>query len=309
MKIVFMGTPEFAVPSLIELKNTGLDIELVITQIDKRKGRGKKLQYTPVKEKALELDLDVFQPTDVNSSETIKKLKSINPDLIVVVAYGQILSREILELPKYGCINVHASLLPKYRGAAPINWAIINGELETGVTIMEMEEGLDTGDMIIKKSIPIEEDDDYISIHDKLSFLGGKTLIEAINQIVEGVCKKTPQDDSLSNYAKMIFKSTGKIDWNKTGKEIKNLVRGLKPWPSAYTDYNGETIKIHKVSLVEGTISGERGQIIKVSDSGIYVNSIDQIVVIEEIQFPNKKKMSVKDYLAGNSIEVGIILN
>ena len=309
MKIVFMGTPEFAVPSLIELKNSGLNIELVITQIDKRKGRGKKLQFTPVKEKALNLDLEVFQPVDINSSETIEKLKIINPDLIVVVAYGQILSREILELPKYGCINVHASLLPKYRGAAPINWAIINGELETGVTIMEMEEGLDTGDMIIKSSIPIEDDDDYISIHDKLSLLGGKILVEAINQIVEGVSIITPQDESLSNYAKMIFKSTGKIDWNKTGKEIRNLVRGLKPWPSAYTDYNGETIKIHKVSLKKAPKSGEIGQIIKVSDDGIYVNSIDQIVVIEEIQFPNKKKMSVTDYLAGNSIEEGTILN
>lgn len=309
MKIVFMGTPEFAVPSLIELNNSGLDIELVITQIDKRKGRGKKLQFTSVKEKALELDLEVFQPVDVNSSETMDKLKSINPDLIVVVAYGQILSKEILELPKYGCINVHASLLPKYRGAAPINWAIINGEVETGVTIMDMEEGLDTGDMIIWSSIPIEDNDDYISIHDKLSILGGKILIEGINQIVEGVSKKTPQDDSLSNYAKMIFKSTGKIDWNKTGKEIKNLVRGLKPWPSAYTNYNEETIKIHKVSLEERSKYGEVGQIIKVSDNGIYVNSIDQIVVIEELQFPNKKKMSVKDYLAGNSIEEGTILN
>lgn len=309
MKIVFMGTPEFAVPSLSELKNSGFNIELVITQIDKRKGRGKKLQFTPVKEKALELGIDVFQPVDVNDPETIEKLRKINPDLIVVVAYGQILSKELLELPRYGCINVHASLLPKYRGAAPINWAIINGESETGVTIMEMEQGLDTGDMIIWSSIPIEEDDDYISIHDKLSNLGGEILVEAIKQIVEGVSKRIPQDDSLSNYAKMIYKSTGKIDWHKGGKEIKNLVRGLKPWPSAYTDYNGETIKIHKVRLEEGPIKGEIGQIIKVSDDGIYVNSIDRIVVIEELQFPNKKKMNVKNYLAGNSIEEGTILN
>lgn len=308
MRVVFMGTPEFAVPSLTELNKSGVDIPLVITQMDKRKGRGKKLQFTPVKEKALELALEVFQPMDINSLESVEKLRSIQPDLIVVVAYGQILCREILEIPKYGCINVHASLLPKYRGAAPINWAIINGELETGVTIMEMEEGLDTGDMIIKSSIPIKEDDDYISIHDKLSYLGGEILVEAIDEIVKGVAKKTPQDDSLSNYAPMIFKDAGKIDWNKDGEHIQNLVRGLKPWPSAYTDYCGQTIKIHKVRLEQDTVNGEIGEIIKVDNNGIYVKSKNNIVVIEEVQFPNKKKMNVKDYLAGNSIEVGIIL-
>jgi methionyl-tRNA formyltransferase len=309
MIVVFMGTPEFAVPSLTELYKSGADIPLVISQIDKRKGRGKKFQLTPVKEKALELGLEVFQPISINSPEAIERLRSIKPDLIVVVAYGQILSREILELPKFGCINVHASLLPKYRGAAPINWAIINGELETGVTIMEMEEGLDTGDMITKSSISINEDDDYISIHDKLSHLGGKILIHAIDEIEEGVSKNTPQDDSLSNYAPMIFKSTGKIDWNKSSRQIQNLVRGLKPWPSAYTDYNEQTIKIHKVRLEQASIEGAIGEIMKVDNDGIYIMTKDNIVVIEEVQFPNKKKMNVKDYLAGNNIEVGIILN
>ncbi len=308
MIVVFMGTPEFAVPSLTELNNYGADIDLVISQVDKRKGRGKKYQFTPVKEKALELGLEVFQPIDINSEESIEKLKSIKPDLIVVVAYGQILKNEILELPKYGCINVHASLLPKYRGAAPINWAIINGESETGVTIMEMEKGLDTGDMMKKISITIEEEDDYITLHDKLSSLGGELLIEVIEQIVDGLSKKTEQDDNLSNYAPMIFKDAGKIDWNQSGKYIQNLVRGLKPWPSAYTDYMGETIKIHKVSLEKAEIKGDIGEIIKVDQSGIYVNSKDSIVIIEEVQFPNKKKMNVKDYLAGNTIEKGIIL-
>ncbi len=308
MKIVFMGTPIFAVPSLVELQKSNLDVGLVITQIDKPRGRGKKLQFTPVKEKAVELGIEVFQPINVNSHESIEKIKSINPDLIVVVAYGQILCRQILELPKYGCINVHASLLPKYRGAAPINWAIINGEIETGVTIMEMERGLDTGDMIIKSTIPIKTNDDYISIHDKLSVLGGNLLIESIDQIVKDIVVKTPQDHSLSNYAPMIFKEAGKIDWNKKGEEILNLIRGLKPWPSAYTDYKEQTIKIHKARLEDDTKIGEIGEIIKATDNGIYISCLDGIVVIEEIQFPNKKKMSVKDYLAGNDIEIGAVL-
>lgn len=309
MIVVFMGTPEFAVPSLNRLKESGFNIPLVITQLDKRRGRGKKLQFTPVKEKALELGIEVFQPKNVNSDEAFEKLNSIKPDLIVVVAYGQILDKEILELPKYGCINVHASLLPKYRGAAPINWAIIDGEMKTGVTIMDMEEGLDTGDMILKKSIPIEDGDDYITIHDKLSHLGGEMLIKAINLILEEKAIKEVQDHSLSNYAPMIFKDAGKIDWNKKAVTIKNLVRGLKPWPSAYTDYKGETIKIHKVRIEENNLKGEIGEILSVDNSGIYVKSGDNIIVIEEVQFPNKKKMHVKDYLAGNSIEVGIILN
>lgn len=309
MKIVFMGTPEFAVSSLSELHNANHDIELVITQIDRPRGRGKKLQYTPVKEKALELNIEVYQPIDINSGESIHKLKEINPDLIVVVAYGQILNQEVLNLPKYGCINVHASLLPKYRGAAPINWAIINGEEKTGITIMEMERGLDTGDMIMKEAIPINEEDDYISLHDKLSLLGGEVLLEAIEEIVKSEYNKESQDSSLSNYAPMIFKTTGKIDWNKTATEIVNLVRGLKPWPTAYTDYKDQTIKIHKARVEEGEYSGEVGQIIKVSDDGIFIKTRSKILVVEEIQFPNKKKMLVKDYLTGNIIEENIILS
>lgn len=308
MNIVFMGTPEFSVPSLSKLHEAKYNISLVITQIDRPKGRGKKLQYTPVKEKALELNIEVHQPSYVNSKASIEKLKNLNPDLIVVVAYGQILSSEILELPKFGCINVHASLLPKYRGAAPINWALINGEQETGITIMEMEKGLDTGNIIIKSSIPIKNEDDYISIHDKLSDLGGEVLLQAIDEINEGVSKRTPQDHSQSNYAPMIFKSTGKIDWNKSAEEINNLVKGLKPWPTAYTEYNGKIIKLHRTRTEKDNYSGESGEIIKVSDNGIFIKTGDGVLVIEEIQFPNKKKMLVKDYLAGNSIEENVIL-
>ncbi len=309
MKIVFMGTPEFAVPTLGALHSAGYNIELVITQKDKPKGRGKKIQYTPVKEKALELGLEVFQPDSINSPEAIEKIRSINPDFIVVVAYGQILRKAVLDLAKYGCYNVHASLLPKYRGAAPINWAIINGEKETGVTIMEMNEGLDTGDIVISDAIPIDEDDDAVSIHDKLSVLGANLILEAIEGIAAGRLIKTAQDHSVSTYAPMLNKDMGRIKWDEDAKTIINLIRGLKPWPSAYTEYKGDIIKIHKASLTNEMKDGVCGQIVKVDNKGIYVNTKDRIIILEEIQFPNKRKMTVEEYLRGNSIEKDIILS
>lgn len=309
MKIIYAGTPDFAVPTLESLYNNDFNVELVITQQDRRRGRGKKLQFTPVKEKAVELGIEVFQPEDINSEESIERIKSLSPDLIVVAAFGQIFKREILEIPKYGCINVHASLLPKYRGAAPINWAIIDGEEETGITIMEMEEGLDTGDMISKSAIPITEDDDCQSIHDKLAVIGAELLVETIKDIMEGKDKRIPQDDSLSSYAPMIFRETGEIQWNKKAKDIANLIRGLKPWPGAYTNYNDEVVKIHKVRIEPKLKAGEPGEIVKVSNEGVYVNTLDDTLVIEELQFPNRRKMQVRDYLAGNNIEVGTILS
>lgn len=307
MNIIFMGTPDFAVPCLVKLHEEGYKIDLVVTQKDRPRGRGKKIQYTPVKEKALELGLEVYQPDSVNSAESIAKLKKLKPDFIIVVAFGQILKKEVLDIPIFDCINVHASLLPKYRGAAPINWSIINGESETGITIMEMEEGLDTGDMILSQCIEILPQDDFESLHDKLSVLGGELLIKALVDIKNGKEIRIPQDDELSSYAPMIYKETGKIYWNKTGEDIYNLVMGLKPTPSAYTIYNEIIMKIHKVSLMPKFNDDEVGKIIKVNKEGIFVNSNDKCVVIEEIQFPGKKKMSVKDYLAGNKIEEGII--
>lgn len=308
MKIIFMGTPEFAVPSLEALYKAGYDIELVVTQKDKPKGRGKKIQHTPVKEKALELGLEVFQPDSINSPESVNKLSSLNPDFIVVVAYGQILKKNILEIPKFGCYNIHASLLPKYRGAAPINWAIINGERETGITIMEMDEGLDTGDIILSKAIPIEEDDDALTIHDKLSVLGGELIVEALKKIAEGNIDKIPQDNSKSSYASMLSKDMGRINWDMDAVSIINLIRGLKPWPSAYTIYNGEIVKIHKASITNIASEETCGKIIKVDKKGIYVNTKDKVIVLEEIQFPNKRKMTVEEYLRGNSVEQGVIL-
>ncbi|MBW4828628.1 MAG: methionyl-tRNA formyltransferase [Clostridiaceae bacterium] len=308
MKIIYMGTPEFAVYPLESLYKEGFDISLVVSQKDKPKGRGKKLLPTPVKSKAEELKLEVFQPDNINSEDSIKKLKAINPDFIVVAAYGQILKKEILSIPKYGCVNIHASLLPKYRGAAPINWAIINGEKETGVTIMEMVEKLDAGDMYLKECINIEKDDDTITIHDKLSNIGGKLIVEALKGIYSGGIIPASQDDSKSSYASMLNKKMGRIDWNESGERIKNLIRGLKPWPSAYTFYNGHNIKVHKVELRSKFRDGKNGEIVKVSDEGIFVNCIDSCVMIKELQFPGKRSMAVKDFIRGNKIDIGTVL-
>lgn len=308
MKIVFMGTPEFAVPTLEALYKSGHSIELVISQEDSRRGRGKKLLPTEVKAKALELGLEVYQPKDVNSEESIKRIKACDPDFIVVVAYGQIIKEPILDIPKYDIINVHASLLPKYRGAAPINWAIVNGETETGVTIMQVEKGLDTGDMILKESFKIEEEDDASIIHDKLSQLGGNMINKAIEGIVDGSLKRDKQDDSLSSYAPKINKDSGDIDWNKHGQTIKNLVRGFKPWPSAFTQYKDEIIKIHLVDVLEEEYDGEIGEIVKITDRAIYVKALDSTVKILEFQFPGNRKMLVEDYLRGNELEEGVVL-
>lgn len=309
MNIVFMGTPEFAVPALEALHSKGYDISLVITQKDKRRGRGKKLLPTPVKEKALELGLEVYQPDSVNEKDTINRLIEINPDVIVVVAFGQILKKDLLNIPKYGCLNIHASILPKYRGAAPINWAIINGEKETGITIMEMDEGLDTGDILKVERIPIEKDDDSISIHDKLSHLGAKLIIQVLEEMRMGKIEKTPQNHELSSYAPMLSKETGRIDWNNNGNNIINLIKGLKPWPSAYFIYNGDSIKIHKARIEDRLNDEENGVVVKVSDEGIYVNCKDSTIVIEELQFPGKRKMKVSEYLRGNKFPTNIKLS
>ncbi|MDR7869889.1 MAG: methionyl-tRNA formyltransferase [Tissierellaceae bacterium] len=308
MKIVFAGTPEFAVPTLEQLFKNGYEIPLVITQRDKPKGRGKKLQYTPVKEKALELGLNVYQPDNINSDESIEILKSLNPDFLIVVAFGQILRKKILGIPKVDSINVHASLLPKYRGAAPINWVLINGEKETGITIMKIDEGLDTGDMISKASICIDDEDDAVTIHDKLSKLGGELLVSTLSDIIENKAIYTPQNDDESSYSPMMSKAIGIIDWSKSSKDIFNQVRGLKPWPGTYTHYNDEQVKVHKIKIIDMDSQGEAGEIIDVSNEGVFVNTKDKIVVIEELQFPNKRRMKVSEYLAGNTIEKGIIL-
>ena len=308
MDIIFAGTPEFALPALDNIYKSNHNISLVITQKDKRRGRGKKMQYTPVKGRALELGLEVYQPDNINSKEAIDKMKKLDPDCIVVVAYGQILKEEILNMPEYGCVNIHASLLPKYRGAAPINWAIINGEKETGISIMEMDKGLDTGPILNIKSIPIEDSDDAISIHDKLSVLGGEMILETLEDLEKGTINKTFQDDNLSNYAPILTKNMGKINWDDSGKNIINLIRGLKPWPSAYTFYNNQNIKIHDAKMIEKFSNEENGMIVNVNDEGIFVNCEDKCIVIEVLQFPGKRKMHISDYLRGNELDTHVKL-
>ncbi len=308
MNIVFMGTPDFAVPTLEKLNKYGYEIKLVITQPDKPKGRGKKLSPTPVKIKAQELDIEVFQPKNVNDDKSIFKIKSLQPDFIVVVAYGQILRQQILDASKYGCINVHASLLPLYRGAAPINWAIINGEEKTGVTTMFMEKGLDTGDMLLKREIKINKEETAGELHDKLMHIGADVLIETLNGIVENKIKPIPQDNNKSSYAKMLDKTLGHIDWNKRAIDIKNLIRGTNPWPGAYFKYNSKKIKVYDVDICDDMIQGKNGQVLKVNQNGICIKTCDKSLLIKELQFPGKRRMKVEEFLRGNDFEVGIIL-
>ena len=308
MKIIYMGTPEFAVPALKSLYESGFEIPLVISQRDKPKGRGNKLQPTPVKDMAVSLGLKIHQPDNVNDDETIEMIRSIEPDFIVVAAYGQILKEEILKIPKFDCLNIHASLLPKYRGAAPINWAIINGDTETGITIMKMEKGLDTGPMILKTETPINRDETSTEIHDRLAVIGGELIIEAIYKIINGRANYTPQDHGESSYAPMLYKDSGRIDWDKSSESIRNLIRGLFPWPNAYFTYKGEKVKVFKAESISYSHEVMPGTIVDVDQRGIKVASKDGFVVIEEIQFPNKKPMKVSAYLLGNEIEKGYIL-
>ncbi len=308
MDIIFAGTPDFSVPILESLHKEGYNIKMVITQQDRPKGRGKQMQPTPVKEKALELGLEVYQPKNINSRESLDKIKEANPEVIVVVAYGQIFKTEILNLPKYGCINIHASILPKYRGAAPINWVLINGEKETGVTIMQMEEGLDSGDMYYKKRIDIKPEDDAFTIHDKLSILGAEAIVESLDKIVIKELEGEEQDHSLSTYAPMLSRDTGKIDWNKKNFEIVNLIRGVKGWPSATTYYEDEKIKIHLAKTIDEDYSDIPGEIIKVDDDGVLVQTGKGSILIEELQFPNKRKMNVSEYIQGNEIKEKTVL-
>ena len=290
MKIVFMGTPDFSVNALENIVKAGHDVVGVITQPDKPKGRGGKMQYTPVKEKALELGLDVYQPQRVKETEFIEKLKEMNPDAIVVIAFGQILPKAILDMPKYGCINVHASLLPKYRGAAPIQWSVIDGEKETGVTTMYMNEGLDTGDIIDKVVVPIDKKETGGSLFDKLAIEGGKLILKTLIELENGTAVRTPQDDSKSNYAGMINKQLGKIDFNKSANEIERLIRGLNPWPSAYTKMDGKTLKIWDADVDDSENDSAPGTITEVGKDFIRVATGKGSLKILELQLEGKRE-------------------
>ncbi|HGL3932482.1 TPA: methionyl-tRNA formyltransferase [Clostridioides difficile] len=308
MKIVFMGTPDIAVPCLQKIIDEKYEILGVVTQPDKPKGRGKKLGMSPVKELAIENNIPVYQPVKARDKEFIDKIKSLNPDVIVVVAFGQILPKEILEIPKLGCINVHVSLLPKYRGAAPINWVIINGEEKTGVTTMYMDEGLDTGDMILKTEVNLDENITAGELHDKMMNIGAETLKETLRLIEEGNAPREVQNHEEFSYAPIMNKSLGNIDFSKSAREIHNLVRGVSPWPSAYTTYNDVIMKVWKTKVLDEKSTKDVGTIIDVSKDGIKVSTIDNVLLIEEIQMPNKKRMLVGEYIKGNTIETGLVL-
>ena len=308
MKIVFMGTPDIAVPCLQKIIDEKYEILGVVTQPDKPKGRGKKLGMSPVKELAIENNIPVYQPVKARDKEFIDKIKSLNPDVIVVVAFGQILPKEILEIPKLGCINVHVSLLPKYRGAAPINWVIINGEEKTGVTTMYMDEGLDTGDMILKTEVNLDENITAGELHDKMMNIGAETLKETLRLIEEGNAPREVQNHEEFSYAPIMNKSLGNIDFSKSAREIHNLVRGVNPWPSAYTTYNDVIMKVWKTKVLDEKSTKDVGTIIDVSKDGIKVSTIDNVLLIEEIQMPNKKRMLVGEYIKGTTLETGLVL-
>ncbi len=306
MKIVYMGTPDFAVGPLKALIEAGHEVTAVVSQPDKPKGRSKELVAPPVKAYAMTQNLSVFQPEKIKTPEAVTKLREYEADLFVVAAFGQILSKEILTMPKYGCINIHASLLPKYRGAAPIQWSIIDGEKETGVTIMQMDEGLDTGDILTQKVVPIEDTDTGESLFDKLCAAGSKLLLETLPMIEAGSICPVKQEDAKSSYAKMLSKELGNLDFGKSARELDCLVRGLNSWPSAYTYYQNKTMKIWKAQPIAENTDLAAGTLVKKDKESIYVQTGDGLLRILEIQLEGKKRMSVKDFMLGHTFETGV---
>ena len=321
MNIIFMGTPDFAAESLKEVIKSGYNVQAVVTNPDRPKGRGMKMIATPVKEVAIENNIPVYQPLKVKENfEFIDMLKNLNPDVICVVAYGKILPKEILEIPKYGCINVHASLLPKYRGAAPIQWSILNGDEKTGVTTMYMDIGMDTGDMILKEEVKIGESETTGELWNRLSIIGANLLVKTLKEIENGTAKRIPQGNDFT-VAPMLSKDMSKIEWkNKTAKEIKNLVRGLNPIMGAYSMFNGKKIKFWKVDALDENdievknilgdidLESEKAGNVLLADSkrGLFIKTINGILSIQEIQGENARKMSINDFLRGTSMENGV---
>lgn len=306
MRILFMGTPEFAEVSLKALVEDNRDVVCVITQPDKPKGRGYEMAMPEVKVYAMEKNIPVYQPDTLKDEAILPLLQEYQPDVIIVVAYGKILPEYVLNFPKYGCINIHGSLLPKYRGAAPIQRAVIDGEKVSGVTSMYMEKGLDTGDMLIKRELPIGRETTAGEYHDALAILGGEVLLETLDALSEGKLSPQSQDDSLSTYASQLSKAEGEINWNNTSDEIYNKVRGLNPWPKAFSFIGGKRFVVDFVYKSEQ--SGEAGEVLSANKDGILVACGEGSVLIKEIKVEGKKKMSAEDYLRGHKIEKGTLL-
>lgn len=313
MKVLFMGTPDFSVGTLEALADAGHEVCLAVTQPDKPKGRGKEMQFPPVKEAAMRRGIPVFQPKRVRTPESVEYLKSFQADVCVVVAFGQILTKELLDMTPFGCINVHASLLPKYRGAAPIQWAILRGEEVTGVTTMQMDEGIDTGDMLLKTEMPITPEETGESLHDKLAAAGAQLAVRTLEELEAGTLRPIKQGESPTPYAKMLDKKMGSIDWSRPAAEIERLVRGLNSWPSAYTHWNGKVMKIWKTG-VKSAQSGDTtqqaapGTILEVEKDSFSVQTGDGVLVVQEVQLPGKKHMEVQAFLRGNTVVPGTVL-
>lgn len=309
MKVVYMGTPDFAVGPLEAIIEAGHEVTAVVTQPDKPKGRGKEMAASPVKECAVKHGIPVLTPVKIKTAEAVAQLREYPADIFVVAAFGQILSEEILQMPKYGCVNIHASLLPKYRGAAPIQWSIIDGEEETGVTIMQMDKGLDTGDILFQQKVSITSEDTGESLFDKLAEAGSTLIVTALAKIGEGDVHPVKQDDAKSCYAKMLTKAVGKIDWNKSAAEIERLIRGLNSWPSAYTFYNGKQLKIWKAKVLQAADAVQTpGTIAKVTKDMVVVCTGDGALALQELQLEGKKRMSTEEFLRGRSLEEGATL-
>ena len=305
MRVVFMGTPDFSAVILVKIIEAGHEVVGVFTQPDKPKGRGKELSMSAVKQKALELELPVFQPEKIRKPEIIEEIRQLKPEVIVVVAFGQILPKDLLEIPKYGSVNVHASLLPTYRGAAPIQWAVIDGLKKTGVTTMAMDAGIDTGDMLMQREVTLDKKETGGSLFDKLSVVGADLLVETLTALEAGTAVRTKQEDELSNYAQRLDKALGEIDFQQSAEKIERLIRGLNPWPSAFTHIDGKTLKIWDADIVEEPYEGSVGTIVDINKKFFIVKCGEKALKINEVQLEGKKRMMTDAFLRGNELENG----
>ncbi len=315
MRIIFMGTPDFAVPTLKSLAESEHEVVAVYTQPDKPKGRGHAMQFTPIKEAALFYNIPVYQPARIRNTECIDEIRALKPDAIIVVAYGQILPEELLNIPKYGCINVHASLLPKYRGAAPIQFAILGGETVTGITIQFMDLEIDTGDILKKIEVPMAPDETGGSLHDKLCVLGGPLILEVLEELNNGTAVREPQNHALATHCSKFDKSIGKLDFSKSAIELERLIRGLNPWPCAYTTLDNKLLKVWKAVSADSLAAAddhfndaEYGTIIRIEKDGLCIKTANGVLIITELQLEGKKRMQVSDFLRGYQVIEGTIL-
>jgi methionyl-tRNA formyltransferase len=307
MKTVFMGTPSFACPFLEALLEKE-EVVAVVTQPDRPSGRGRKFSQSPVKEMAIRNGLRVLQPESVKNEGFFSELKNLCPDLIVVVAFGEILQKRILDIPKWGAINVHASLLPKYRGAAPIQWAIINGDEVTGISIIRMDEGMDTGEILHLQEVPIQPDETAGELEDRISIIGAKCLIKTLRDIEEGKAILKPQDHSLATYAPKLKKGDGEIDWRHSAKDIRNRIRGMNPWPVAFTFLDGKLLRIFKAKIVNSETKGNPGEVIEAKGDNLFIQTGDGVLLLQEVQLEGRKRMAVSEFLRGYCLKKGTIL-